>query len=131
VLKYLHLMPTGFSFSTTTTFALLKGGHPIHWVPITVRPPATTSTVCQWKHGPQALLLVLRLTVLFEPLKVFLTVDAVLLALTLISFVVDFVANDRLGIGEVTVALSIATLLVFLFGLLCDQVSALRREIHE
>jgi hypothetical protein len=39
--------------------------------------------------------------------------------------------NSRSGIGDVTVTLFIATLLVFLFGLLCDQVSALRREIHE
>jgi glycosyltransferase involved in cell wall biosynthesis len=131
ILKYLHLMPTGFSFSTTSTFAFLKAQHPITWVPITVKPRQGKSSVRQWKHGPQALLLMLRLTVLFEPLKVFLTVDAGLLMLTLISLAIDLGSDLQKGINQVTVTLAIATLLVFLFGLLCDQVSAMRRELHE
>lgn len=129
--KYLHLMPRGFSFSATSTFALLKSDHNIGWVPITTERRLGKSTVRQWKHGPQALMLILRLTVLFEPLKVFLTIDAFLLLLTLMSFVIDIMTNPVFGIGEVTVAFSIATLIVFLFGLVCDQVSALRREIHD
>lgn len=131
ILKYMHLMPDGFSFSTTSTFAFLKGGLRINWVPIQARARNGKSSVRQWKHGPQTLLLILRLTVLFEPLRVFLAFDAVLLTLTVFSFVIDIIENQRFGIGEVTVTLSIATLLVFLFGLLCDQVSALRRELHD
>lgn len=131
LLKYLHLMPRGFSFSTTSTFALLKGNCRICWVPITVKNRIGQSTVKQWKHGPQTFLLMLRLTVLFDPLRVFLNVSGFLFILTLISLVIDLTASAKLGIGDVTVFLSIATLLVFLFGLLCDQVSSLRREIHE
>lgn len=131
ILKYLHLMPSGFSFSTTSTFAFLKAHYPITWIPITVKPRIGKSSVRQWKHGPQALMLMLRLTVLFEPLKVFLTVDMGLLMLTLISFAIDVSADAEKGINQVTVTLAIATLLVFLFGLLCDQVSAMRRELHE
>ena len=131
LLKYLHLMPRGFSFSTTSTFSFLKGGHRINWVPIKVRKREGQSSVRQWKHGPQTFMLMLRLTVLFEPLKVFLSVDAVLLLLTFCSLALDVSVNKDSGIGDVTVALSLATMTVFLFGLLCDQVSALRREIHE
>jgi len=131
ILKYLHLMPKGFSFSATSTFALMKSDHAIKWLPITVVKRRGKSTVRQWKHGPQALLLILRLTILFEPLKVFLTIDGLLLFLTFVSFALDLTAGEGFGVGEVTVALSIATLMVFLFGLVCDQVSALRREIHD
>lgn len=131
ILKYLHLMPRGFSFSTTSTFALLKGNYRICWVPITVKKRIGQSSVRQWKHGPQTILLMIRLTVLFDPLRIFLGFSGFLFLLTLVSLVVDLATSVEVGIGDATVSLSIATLLVFLFGLLCDQVSALRREIHE
>ena len=131
LLKYLHLMPMGFSFSTTSTFAFLKSHHRIKWIPITVKKRVGKSTVRQWKHGPQTIMLILRLTVLFEPLKVFLTVAGFLFFLSMISLGIDIMVSDTKGIGDVTVMLSISTLLVFMFGLLCDQVSALRRELHD
>jgi len=130
LLRYIHLMPQGFSFSTTSTFAMLKTNRRIKWIPIHVRKRIGTSTVRQLKHGPQTLFLILRLSVLFEPLKLFMSVAAGLFVLTMISLIVDLIYNSQ-GIGDTTVLLSIATLLVFLFGLVCDQVSALRREIHE
>jgi glycosyltransferase involved in cell wall biosynthesis len=131
LLKYLHLMPAGFSFSTTSTFALLKGNYRIKWVPITVQKRTGKSMVRQWKHGPQTMLLMIRLTVLFEPLKVFLTVAGGLGGLCIISLGLDFFTNPTNGIGDVTVLLSLAALLVFMFGLVCDQIAALRRELHD
>jgi glycosyltransferase involved in cell wall biosynthesis len=131
ILKYLHLMPRGFSFSTTSTFAMLKGNYAIDWVPIEVRKRLGTSTVRQLKHGPQTLLLILRLTVLFEPLKVFLSAAVGVGFFSLISLIIDISVNKAFNIGDTTVLLSLATLLIFMFGLLCDQVSAIRREIHE
>ena len=80
ILRYLHLMPTGFSFSTTSTFAMLKSGRPVKWVPIKVKKRIGTSSVSQVRHGLQTLLLMVRLTTLFEPLKVFLPVSAIVLA---------------------------------------------------
>ncbi len=131
LMKYLHLMPMGFSFSTTSTFALLKGNYRIHWTPITVRKREGESTVRQWKDGPRTIMLMLRLTVLFEPLKVFMTATGVLLLLSIVSFTVDMVITHGKGIGDTTVILGISTLMMFMFGLLCDQVSALRRELHD
>ena len=131
LLKYLHLMPAGFSFSTTSTFAMLKTNHKIKWIPITVVERVGRSTVSQWKHGPQTLLLLVRLTVLFEPLKVFLQIAAGVFSLDVLSFALDLINYQRLHISPTTVLLGMASLLIFLFGLLCDQVSALRRELHE
>ena len=136
--RYLHLMPTGFSFSTTSTFAMLKTNRRIKWVPIHVKKRVGESTVRQWKHGPQTLMLVMRLSVLFEPLKVFLWVAAFLFAASILSLTFDLVLTFGLlggtggtGLNDTTVLLSVATVLVFLFGLLCDQVSAMRREMHD
>ena len=131
LLKYLHLMPTGFSFSTTCTFAMLKSGRHIKWVPISVSKRIGTSTVGQLRHGSQTLLLMLRLTVLFEPLRVFLEIATGLAVLSLCSLIIDIVVNRAFNVGDTTVLLGVATLIVFLFGLLCDQISAIRRELHD
>ncbi len=131
ILRFLHLMPSGFSFSTTSTFALLKGDYRINWVPITISKRIGKSTVRQIKHGSQTLMLILRLTVLFEPLKVFLHATAALLLCTTASFCWDMYLTTFNSIGSTTVIFAVTTITVFMFGLLCDQVSALRREMHD
>lgn len=129
LLKYLHLMPSGFSFSTTSTFAMLKSERPVKWVPITVEKRVGTSSVSQLRDGFQTLLLMLRLTTLFEPLRVFLPVSA---AMMLVAF--GFLAAN-LGMGravpQTSVIMSVSSIIVFMMGLVIDQVSALRREKHE
>ncbi len=129
--KYLHLMPEGFSFSTTSTFALLKSHYRIGYLPITVQKRTGKSTVRQGKHGLQTVMLMLRLTVLFEPLRVFLPSALVLFLLAVASFIINIFASGRLQFGSSTILLGIAALIMFVFGLLCDQISALRREFHE
>lgn len=129
ILRYLHLMPTGFSFSTTSTFAMLKSGRPVKWVPIKAKKRIGTSSVSQVRHGLQALLLMLRLTTLFEPLKVFLPVSAAFL-LVAVGFLVANLAGGR-NVPQTSVITSVSSVMVFLMGLVMDQVAALRREKHE
>ncbi len=128
--RYIHLMPDGFSFSTTSTLTMIKTRRRIKYVPITVAPRVGKSSVRQFRHGMQTIMLILRLIVLFDPLKVFLNITGILFSLSVISFMIDLLFYDT-GIGDTTVTLSISTLITFMFGLLCDQVSALRRELHE
>jgi hypothetical protein len=129
ILRYLHLMPTGFSFSTTSTFAMLKSGRPVKWVPIKVKKRIGTSSVSQTRHGLQTLLLMIRLTTLFEPLKVFLPVS-ILFLLMAVGFLVANLAAGR-NVPQTSVIMSVSGVMVFLMGLVMDQVAALRREKHE
>ena len=130
IIRYLHLMPSGFSFSTTSTFAMLKGGRRIKWVSIETRKRVGTSTVRQLKHGPQTMMLMLRLTVLFDPLRVFFPLSVMLFMLAFAMVVVNFIFF-RFAVPATAVFLGISSLLIFLMGLLTDQISAIRREIHE
>ncbi len=128
--RYLHLMPQGFSFSTTSTFAMLKSQRRIKFIPITAKKRVGKSTVRQWRHGPATLMLMLRLTVLFEPLKVFLSVALGLFLISLGSLYIDLTLSGG-GVGDTTVLMAVSSLIIFMFGLLCDQVSALRWEKHD
>ena len=129
ILRYLHLMPTGFSFSTTSTFAMLKSGRPIKWVPATVKKRIGTSSVSQTRHGLQTLLLILRLPTLFEPLKVFLPVSGLFFLIAL-GFLIANLAAGR-NVPQTSTIMSVSGIMVFLMGLVMDQVAALRREKHE
>jgi glycosyltransferase involved in cell wall biosynthesis len=130
LMRYLHLMPDGFSFSTTSTFAMLKTNQVIKYVPIKSKARVGTSTVRPLRDGSKSIMLMLQLMVLFESMKVFLSFAAVLFTLSCVSCLNDLLTGDR-GVGDTTVTLAVSTLLVFLFGLLCDQISAARREKHE
>ena len=130
ILKYLHLMPHGFSFSTTSTFAMLKSQRKIKYVPITVVKRLGKSTVRPWRHGPVTIMLMLRLTILFEPLKIFLSVAAGLFIISVGSLAIDLTMGGG-GVGDTTVLMAVSSLIIFMFGLLCDQVSAMRREKHD
>lgn len=127
LLQYLHLMPEGFSFSTTSTLAMLKGGHRIKWVPIKTSKRTGTSTVRQLRHGPQTLMLILRLTVLFDPLRVFIPVSIILMLLAAVMTTLNFIMYRR-AIPASAVFLGVSSVIVFMLGLLTDQVSAIRRE---
>ena len=129
LLNYLHLMPEGFSFSTTSTFAMLKGGHQIKWVPITTAKRTGTSTVRQLKHGPGTMMLMLRLTVLFDPLRVFLPISGVLMLLAIIMTVLNLILYRR-AVPASAVLFAITAVIIFMLGLVTDQVSAIRREQH-
>ena len=135
LLSYLHLMPSGFSFSTTSTFAMLKGGHQIKWIPIKTTKRIGTSTVKLLKHGPETMMLILRLTVLFDPLRIFLPVSGILMLLAAIATVVNIIQDFlnqiyRLAIPATALFLAISAVIIFMLGLLTDQVSAIRREQH-
>lgn len=129
LLKYMHLMPSGFSFSTTSTFAFYKGRRVVRWVPITTRKRIGKSSVRQLRDGFGTLLLMVRLVTLFEPLKIFLPASIALLLGGVASGVYDVLFYQS-GLADTTVLLLITALLVFFFGLICDQISAVRREIH-
>ncbi len=133
--RYLHLMPRGFSFSTTSTFAMLKGDHQIKWIPIETRKRVGTSTVKQLKHGPETMMLMLRLTVLFDPLRVFLPVSGILMLLAIVATAVNVIQDlvkgvYRFAVPATAMFLGISAVIVFMLGLLTDQVSAMRREQH-
>jgi glycosyltransferase involved in cell wall biosynthesis len=126
-LSILPLMPNSFSFSTTSTLAVLHEGRFIHYEPIDVRERDGTSSVSIIRDGVSTVLLVTRLISLFAPLRVFVPM-AVLLGLAgLASFIHD--AVGYMNITDTTVILLIVSIMIFFFGLLADQVAAIRREL--
>lgn len=127
ITKYLHLLPNGFSASTTSTLIVLKRKYNIHWTPIQTKPRIGKSSVKQVKHGIQTLLTIVRTITLFNPLKVFLPASIVL-GIWGAGWSIIFWKG---GFSIFGALLLLSALIIFFFGILCDQVSQMRLEKYE
>lgn len=127
--KYMHLMPDGFSFSTTSTMAFLKDKKNVKFVPIEIerRNAATRSTV-KPHHALTTFMLLFRLIMIFSPLRIFLP-TAFLFFLIGIGFLNYDIFFQN--ISETTVFFLISSLIFFFFGLIADQIACIRREINK
>ena len=128
VLKYLHLCPPGFSFSTTITIAMIIREYSVEFVPISVERRKGKSKVTV-KTGLESLLLILRLATLFNPLKVFLPLS-VLMWIAGIAWGMPIVLA-RHGVTVGFMLFIVTGILLFGIGLLSDQVSQIRLERFE
>jgi glycosyltransferase involved in cell wall biosynthesis len=135
---FLHILPNGFSFSTTLTLALFKEGFNIAYVPIITTPRVgSPSTVNPLRDGINTLMLIIRIIALFDPIKVFLPTSLALFLVGVSYWIGSGVFRYASHIepafhiptGAMLVMLS--AVIVFMFGILADQVSAIRREKYE
>lgn len=125
--KVLHLMPEGFSFTSTSTIAALKMGFKVRFMPIQTRKRLGSSTVRQVRHGFMVVMLILRLSILFSPLRIFLPVSIAMVFVGIL-YSIYIIATVRLMLANGALLCFFSALIIFFFGLLVDQVSSMRRE---
>lgn len=123
----LHLMPNGFSFSTTSTLAFLKEGFTIGTFPIKVNERVgRKSNVKFAKDGTKTMLLIFRIIMLFNPLKIFFPASVFFILVGLAFGIYGYAMFSRFSNS----AILLTTLGMFLFfiGLIADQISMLNRR---
>lgn len=128
ILRYIHLCPSGFSFSTTITLALFTRGYDITYVPIRIQKRIGKSTV-SLATGFSTIILILRIATLFEPLRIFLPMSFLTAGIGILWGVPYLLFGRGISIGALLAL--VTALLVFFLGLLCDQISQLRLERYE
>lgn len=117
VRRYEHLLPDGFSFTTTITLSAACNRHPLSYVPIDYHARLGTSKI-RPRHAYDFTLLIVRTIVFFNPLKVFLPLGAFLAVGGIAKFGYD-VTRDNLS--ESAVLGVLGALIVWAVGLLADQ----------
>jgi glycosyltransferase involved in cell wall biosynthesis len=126
LLEFLSLLPNGFSTPTTTTLCFLKAGYNVAFEPVHARPRSGSSKIRLSSDGPKFLLIMLRVMTIFSPLRIFLPVAAA-------SFVVGagyavWTAITQRHVTNSSVLLIVLSVIVFLVGLVSEQISALRSD---
>lgn len=128
--QFLYLLPRGFSCVTTITMTFLANGYSIKYVPIPYAARAGRSKFHWWGDTRRYLLQVVRLTLMYEPLRVF---GPPAVAVSLIGggkLVYDLVTKDFRVASNTIVLLGVAALL-FLIGMLADLLVQLNRRRHD
>jgi len=123
--EFTHLLCDGFSFSTTSSLLFLTEGMSVKYVPITINKREGKSKV-RPKHAFDTLIFILRVILLTSPLRVFLPIS-ILLFVASGALLIQNIIHEN--ISDATILLLVSAILIFFFGLLADQVSAIRKEI--
>ena len=124
LLEFLHLLPNGFSTPTTTTLAFLRAGYNVAFCPVEARQRTGVSKIRLSRDGPKFLLIMLRVMTIFSPLRVFLPVAGLSFAIGA-GYGVWTIATQS-HVTNSSVLLITLSVVVFLIGLVSEQISALR-----
>ena len=119
VQKFQHLLPSGFSFTTTITLALLCSECYVIYHPIEYHKRVGDSKI-RPKHAYQFLLLILRTVIYFNPLRVFLPLGAVFFLAGLAKLVYDIMLAN---LSESAVMAILTAVILWSVGMLADQIS--------
>jgi glycosyltransferase involved in cell wall biosynthesis len=126
MLEFLHLLPNGFSTPTTTTLAFIKAGHSVAFEPIDAEQRQGKSKIRLARDGAKFFLILLKIITIFSPLKIFVPVSVV-------TFLLGFgyamwTAVRQSHVTDSSVLLILLAVVIFLVGLVSEQISALRFE---
>ena len=124
--EFIHLLPNGFSTPTTTTLAFIKAGYNVAFEPIDARQRSGRSKIRFAHDGARFLLILLKIVTLFSPLRIFLPVSALAFATGSIYGIWNMIATGKIPNGAVILLLF--AVIVFLVGLVSEQVASLRFE---
>jgi glycosyltransferase involved in cell wall biosynthesis len=128
ILEFIHLLPNLYSYPTTSTLAFMKAGYNVGFVDIKARKGTGRSNTRIMRDGVRAVMIILRIITLFAPLKIFLPLSVLLFLSGVVYGVwnIFVVGINRIPNGSVLLILS--SLFIFLFGLISEQIAALRFE---
>ncbi|MBI4265527.1 MAG: glycosyltransferase family 2 protein [Acidobacteria bacterium] len=124
--EFLHLLPNGFSTPTTTTLAFIRAGYNVAFEPIDARPRTGQSKIRFARDGARFFLILLTIVTIFSPLRLFVPLSLVSGSVGVLYGVGNVAVTGRIPNGAVLLILF--GVLVFLVGLVSEQVAALRFE---
>ena len=121
--QFLHLLPNGFSYPTTSTMAFFRSAYPVAYVPVPVAARIGKSHIRPIRDGLRFLLIIFRIATLYSPLKLFAPVAFGFLVLGAGYYAYTYVAMSRFT--NMSVLLFSAAVIVFLIGLISEQITSL------
>ncbi|ESS66965.1 glycosyl transferase family 2 [Methyloglobulus morosus KoM1] len=127
--KFLYLLPNGFSYPTTSTMAFFRSGFPVAYIPIHAGVRNGKSHINIMKDGFRFFIIILRIGSLFSPMRLFLPISAVIFTTGLGYYAYTYFTSNRFT--NMSGVLFLASLLIFLIGILSEQISSLHYKAAE
>jgi len=127
--EFLHLLPNGFSYPTTSTMAFFRSGYTVAYEPIDVQKREGRSHLRIWREGARFLVIIFKIGALYSPLKLFLPISLFLFAAATVLYGYTYIETGRFT--NMSALLYMTSLLTFLIGIVSEQITSLmfaRRE---
>lgn len=122
--EFLHLLPNGFSYPTTSTMAFFRSAYPVAYVPVNVaRRVGTVSHIRPIRDGIRFLLIIFKIATLYSPLKLFLPTAGAFMFTGLGWYGWTLATEGRFT--NMSALLLSASVIVFLIGLISEQITSL------
>jgi len=121
--KFLYLLPNGFSYPTTITMAFMRAGYPVEFLPIVAKKRKGRSHIKPLKDGLRFLIIIFKIATLYAPLKLFLPASFSFFLLGLGYYLYTFATQGRFT--NMSLLLFSAAVIIFLIGLISEQITAL------
>ena len=121
--EFLHLLPNGFSYPTTSTMAFFRSAYPVAYLPIKAAQRVGKSHIKPLKDGIRFLLIIFKIATLYSPLKLFAPTAVVFFLLGSANYAWTFFREGRLT--NMSTLMWSAAVIVFLIGLVSEQITAL------
>lgn len=121
--QFLYLLPNGFSYPTTITMAFLRSGYPICFEPVPVADRVGKSHIRPIRDGVRFLVIIFKVITLYAPLKIFLPISGLFFATGLGYYIYTYFTAGRFT--NMSLLVLSASVIVFLIGLISEQITAL------
>ena len=121
--EFLHLLPNGFSYPTTSTMAFFRSAYPVAYIPIKAARRVGKSHIKPLRDGVRFLLIIFKIATLYSPLKLFVPASVVFFLMGCANYAWTFIYEGRLT--NMSTLLWSASVIVFLIGLVSEQITGL------
>ena len=127
--EFLHLLPNGFSYPTTITMAFFRSAYAVAYEPIPVAKRIGTSHIRPIRDGIRFLLIIFKIATLFSPVKLFAPAGLFFFLLGLGYYGYTYANEGRFT--NMSALLLSAAVIIFLIGLISEQITALTYKRHD
>ena len=128
--NFLSLLPNTYSYPTTLTLCVLRSGRSVKYLPINVLKRKTgKSKISIFKDGVRFLMIIIKISTLYSPLRVFLPVSFMMFILGSANYLFSFLTQGRFT--NMSALLFISFILIFMMGLVSEQICQMRFERSE
>jgi hypothetical protein len=121
--QFLYLLPNGFSYPTTITMAFLRSGYPICFEPIVAAQRTGKSHIRPIRDGIRFMVIIFKIATLYSPLKIFLPTSALFFLAGVGNYAYTYMTAGRFT--NMSMLLLSAAVIIFLIGLISEQITAL------
>jgi len=127
--QFLFLLPNGFSYPTTITMAFFRAGYQVAYFPFKAEQREGKSHIKPLKDGLRFLIIIFRIGTLYSPLKMFIPISAAFFVTGVGYYLYTYMTAGRFT--NMSAMLLTSSVLVFLMGLLSEQVTSLLYTLQQ